>query len=353
MSYEVGGLIQAADYNTLVTGAADGTTNHNVPNVNSLLGTGYGAIGYNTSYALLTPVPIGTTVTADKWVELRSRINNLAQHQGTQIPTLTIPAIGDTIKSVKPYYDSVQRIFSSASNSNQNPYTTANFWEYNLSQSVNNWKNRLQSTVTLNFTSGESTRLFFNRGGSIQLDPFYNAGTSSSNPIENAVSKMMSAIFDQVGQIYITGATSTNRIFAGTTAFYGITQTLGTATGIVTNPLLSTVDNSKGYPSLVYASETLILTQTYTPSATDLTTIPKYCTSGIKITVETSGGRGANGDIGSSIVISTTVYQRVTNNVTQFYFNNKGMSIGAKVRVGYPPNFTSTAPTVSSRIYAI
>ena len=353
MSYEVGGLIQATDYNVLATGSSDGTANHNVPNVNSLLGVGYGAIGYNTSYALLTPIPIGATITADKWIEIRSRINTLAQHQGTQIPTLDIPSIGATIKSVKPYYDSIQRIFSSASNSNRNSYTTANFWEYNLSQAVNRWKDRLELSVTLSFTSGESTRLFFNRGGSIQLDPFYNAGTISSNPTEATVSNMMTAIFDQVGQIYITGATSTNQIFAGTTTFKGVTQTLGTATGIVTNPLLSTVDSSKGYPSLVYSSKTLVLTQAYTPSATDLTTIPKYCTSGIKITVETNGGRGTNGDNGNSIKISTTVYQRVTNMATQFNFNNNGMSIGAKVRVGYPPTFTSTAPTVSSSIYAI
>jgi hypothetical protein len=85
MTYSVGGLIQATDYN----GFASTTTGGNV---NVLWGTGTSDAGYGQSTTLAT-VSASGTVTATQWASLVNRISSIASHQGTTITARTAPVV--------------------------------------------------------------------------------------------------------------------------------------------------------------------------------------------------------------------------------------------------------------------
>ena len=81
MTYSVGGLIQATDYNGFADTTAGG-------NVNVMWGTGTGDAGYGQSTTLST-VSAGGTVTATQWADLVNRIQSIANHTGVSITSRT------------------------------------------------------------------------------------------------------------------------------------------------------------------------------------------------------------------------------------------------------------------------
>ena len=94
MTYSTGGLIQATDYNKFVQGGA--AVDHNVANVNSIWGTGYGDKGYGQS-GLLATVSTSNTVTATQWATLIARLNSISAHQSGSNTGITAPVTGGTI----------------------------------------------------------------------------------------------------------------------------------------------------------------------------------------------------------------------------------------------------------------
>lgn len=355
MPYSVGGLIRAADFNILATGSPDGTPNHNVPNVNSLLGVGYKSIGYNSVVSLVTPVAVDNTITAANWSQLISAITTIAVNQGTQIDAMITPAAGDTITAIAPIQQNIQRIFSNPINSYRNNFETLNFWNYSPSNTIISWKNYMQIEVTVTFSSADNARIFFNRGGAIQLHPYYNI--SGATPVNNAaaaVNRTMSILSVQLGQVYLTGAPSNGTILAGTTPFTGITQRLGTFPGITTNPLRSTVNKNFGYQSLRTSPQTIVK-QLYSPSAYDLQNAMNFTNSYIEITAATNSPSGPNGDNGNSIKFAIR-FNQVANNNINATLSGFNMELGTSVVIGIPPTNNlggiTYSPTVSAVVSA-
>lgn len=356
MAYAVGKLIEAADYNMLAFGSPDGIINSSVPNVNSLLGVGFRNIGYDTSLALLSYVPVGQVVTASNWNSLITYINFIANHQGTQVDTMVTPSEGDTITAVQSIINNVHRIFANASNSNQNSYDTLNIFNYqNLSSNITSWQNYIQIQTTMSFTSGETARLFFNRGGSIQLSPYYNSPTSTTLGTKATyVNNMIRSLGLQVGNLYMTGALTSSRVLFGVQPFNGITQTLGSAPGITTNPSRSTVYSANGYYSM-RPTDQIIHKQLYSPSADDIANIPEYCNSYIETTARTSGNQGPNNDTGNTIIFTTRFNQLVSSGANaNIAFSGFPISAGINLSLGLPPanyfSFDTPTPTVSVNI---
>ena len=87
MTYSVGGLIEASDYNNFSTGAAN--------NVNAIWSTGSTDKGYGES--AIANVAAAGTVTATQWATLVNNISAIGNHQGTSITARTAPVTGNTI----------------------------------------------------------------------------------------------------------------------------------------------------------------------------------------------------------------------------------------------------------------
>jgi len=88
MTYSVGGLIQATDYNGFASTTAGA-------NVNDIWSTGSGDKGYGQS--ALSTVSAAATVTATNWAGLVNNIAAMGNHTNTSITARTAPVTGDTI----------------------------------------------------------------------------------------------------------------------------------------------------------------------------------------------------------------------------------------------------------------
>lgn len=214
MTYNVGGLIEATDYNGFVS------TNVGA-NVNATWGTGTTSAGYGQT--ALSTVAAGSTVTATAWASLVNTVAAMANHQGTTITSRSAPVTGNTITVLNAVNTDVTNCYNNRGNavaqgsqftgwSGTNSKTTAT--------SGATWTITFVNTVT--FASADAARYFFNAGGSIKIDVSKTATGQTGDPEWNDLANTL------CGDIYITGGAATQTI-AGT-AYTGTTKIGGTGT---------------------------------------------------------------------------------------------------------------------------
>ena len=214
MTYNVGGLIEATDYNGFVSTTVGA-------NVNATWGTGTTSAGYGQT--ALSTVAAGSTVTATAWASLVNTVAAMANHQGTTITSRSAPVTGNTITVLNAVNTDVTNCYNNRGNavaqgsqftgwSGTNSKTTAT--------SGATWTITFVNTVT--FASADAARYFFNAGGSIKIDVSKTATGQTGDPEWNQLATTL------CGDIYITGGAATQTI-AGT-AYTGTTKIGGTGT---------------------------------------------------------------------------------------------------------------------------
>lgn len=177
MAYQSGDLVQTNQYNKFVRGGFTGIR-HDIPNVNSLWGTGFGSRGYG-QLSTLPAVTTNTKVTAAQWNNLISRINELRRHQiGESAWTAINPSavVGDPIT----VYSSIDSALNSCYAERMSAYRNAADiqsvpappYEWNTGENG-------QITITASWADPDQVRYFFNAGGKIRLtmSSGYNDGT--------------------------------------------------------------------------------------------------------------------------------------------------------------------------------
>jgi len=117
MAYTASDLILAAHYNTFVAG--DGTFgifNHNVANINTIWGLGFGDQGYG-QVNTLAQINIGAVVSATQWATLISRLTSAGTHQATVLGAMP-PALtgGDLIEAITTMQSNVDDVYANALN---------------------------------------------------------------------------------------------------------------------------------------------------------------------------------------------------------------------------------------------
>lgn len=159
MTYAVGGLIQAADYNGFVSTAT--------PNLNNIWSTGSGSSGYGqTALASVNP---GDIIAAGSWSSLINAIASSAAHQGTSITAITPPTAGNLIQ----FYSALQNNLNVISAGQLNASSVGTDITQTGSR-TGDWGGaigvtQLNSTVTVTFGNSEQARYFFNAGGTIRI----------------------------------------------------------------------------------------------------------------------------------------------------------------------------------------
>ena len=81
MTYSTGSIVTKGDYNTFVTGAADGTYDPLVPNLGIVWGPGFGRFGYGQLIDYIAPVSTGQLIKAQDWDNIDSVLSNVIDHQ--------------------------------------------------------------------------------------------------------------------------------------------------------------------------------------------------------------------------------------------------------------------------------
>jgi hypothetical protein len=217
MTYSVGGLIQATDYN----GFADTTAG---ANVNIIWGTGSSDAGYGQSTTLAT-VSAGGTVTATQWAGLVNRISSIASHQGTSITARTAPVAGNVIAVLSAVNTDLTNCYNNRGNAAASG-TQFTAWTGTSSKTSATGSGTTPWTITFTHTitwaSANAARYFFNAGGRIKWETSKTADSTAADTEWNDLANTL------VGDIYITGGTGTQTIAA--TAYTGTTKIGGTGT---------------------------------------------------------------------------------------------------------------------------
>jgi hypothetical protein len=224
MTYSVGGLIQATDYNGFASTTSGG-------NVNVIWGAGTGDAGYGQSTTLAT-VSTGGTVTATQWATLVNRISSIASHQGTTITSRAAPTAGNTIQVLAAVQTDLNNCYTNRGNA---AASGSQFTAWSGTSSKTSGTGSGSSAWTITFThtvtwvSAAAARYFFNAGGRIKWE---TSKTSTGTLADTEWNDLANTL---VGDIYITGGTGTQTI-AGT-GYTGTTKVGGTGSP---NTLLTT-----------------------------------------------------------------------------------------------------------------
>jgi len=223
MTYSVGGLIQATDYNGFAndTGGA---------NANGIWATGSTDRGYGQS--ALGTVAATNTVTATQWASLVNTISSIASHQGTTITARTAPTVGNLISIFAALSTDLTNCTTNRGNAVANG-TQFTGWTGTNSKTATtsgaSWSITFTNTVT--FASADAARYFFNAGGRIKIDVSKTSTGNTGDPEWNDLANTL------CGDIFITGGTATQTIagtsYTGTTKIggTGTPNTLATTTG--------------------------------------------------------------------------------------------------------------------------
>lgn len=215
MTYTVGGLIQATDYNGFVSTTVGG-------NINATWGTGVTSAGYGQT--ALSTVSVGGTVTAAQWASLVNTISSMANHQGTTITSRTAPAVGNTISILANVATDITNCYNNRGNA-AGTGTQFTGWTGTNSKTTATgpaatWFINITNTVT--WTSADAARYFFNAGGRVKIE-FGKSSTGAGGDAEwNDLANTL------CGDIFITGGDYSQTI-AGT-AYTGTTKVGGTGT---------------------------------------------------------------------------------------------------------------------------
>jgi hypothetical protein len=239
MSYTPGGIIQAADYNTLAT--LSGSINELYADLHSgsvrdsltypVLANDPTTFGYGQTSIVLTSAAASLPVQAIKWANLFQVVQACAVHQGSAVvpplpgtapANITLPNAGDTIIS---YATPPGAITAMAIALRDNRFNVAPAQSTLIPgtqyPSSSSWTTLLQYTYQVDFSSWNNARYFFNAGGFLGLNGSY---PSASSPIEiawkDAIDRMSTLKFTWSGVTPGSGGGATSNGFYSLTTSY-------------------------------------------------------------------------------------------------------------------------------------
>ena len=167
MTYASGGLIQAADFNSL----AGGSTANVSGEINSIWATGNGNAGWGQT-AVANVAASGTVTAASQWTSLITAVNNARLHTLGTGSGLAAPASGGTIawlngvaSNTSLAYTNRLSTFAYGTTITGSTYTAS----ATAATNVNYPETTLGAYRYVTFSSGNACRYFFNAGGKINF----------------------------------------------------------------------------------------------------------------------------------------------------------------------------------------
>jgi hypothetical protein len=220
MTYSIGGLIQAVDYNGFVSTTAGG-------NINAVWNTSYGQTALGT-------VSAAGTVTATQWATLNNTLTSIGAHQATTLTSRTSPVAGNTIAVLSNLGTdctsvNTNKLNAAAQGSQFTGWTGTSSKTSATGSGAAAWTITFTHTVT--FANANSATYFFNAGGTIKIEfSKTSTGTDSDADWNNLANSICGDVF-----ISSDGASKTiagvSRTGTSVTGGSGTPGTLLTGTG--------------------------------------------------------------------------------------------------------------------------
>jgi hypothetical protein len=214
-----GNIIYAADYNNV-----QGTANF-------LLGTGLADSGYGQT---VTSGQVDATlkVTAAQWVDLRTDLLKIRQHQ-TGVDESAGLGIANTSLLVDDTFVNTFKTFATTCNTNRLTIATNQGTAETLAGAgqtrTTAWNGVVSHTVTITFASSNAARHFFNAGGEIRFSGSRSGGstTNKNTSWTNLLSDMGTIKFGSYGTTY-TGTGAAGGYPTTGIGWYGLTTSYQT-----------------------------------------------------------------------------------------------------------------------------
>jgi len=217
MTYTVGGLIEATDYNGFVSTSGN--------NVNSLWSTGSTDKGYGES--AISTVSAGGTVTATQWATLVNTLSSLGNHQGTTITSRTAPTTGNIIEILANVSADINSLTSARGNAVASGTEIVTFTGTTSKTTATGsgttpWTITFTHTVT--FASANAARYFWNAGGIVRLRV---SKTSTGTDADDEWNDLAGTLMNEIRLVGRVG--NANQTIAAVT-YTGVNKTVGTGT---------------------------------------------------------------------------------------------------------------------------
>lgn len=215
MTYSVGGLIEATDYNTFVGNTTAG--------LNRVWSTGSSDYGWGQT--TISTVSAGTTVTATNWATLVNSLSSAGSQTNTTLTSRSAPTTGTLISILANVQTDINNVTTNRGNAalSGSQYTA---WTGTSSKTTATGSGTTAWTITFTHTitwaSADAVRYFFNAGGRIKWE---TSKTSTGTDADDEWNDLANTL---VGDIFITGGAGTQTI-AGV-AYTGTTKSGGTGT---------------------------------------------------------------------------------------------------------------------------
>ena len=294
MTYTVGGLIEATDYNGFVATSAN--------NINKVWSTGTGDSGWGQT--AIGQVSVGGTVTATQWATLVANLATSGSQTNSTLTSRTQPVAGNTISILANVATDINTITNNRGNA------AASGTEYGIFSGTTSkttatgsgttaWTITFTHTVT--FASADAARYFFNAGGIVKLQYGKSSTGTDHDPDWNTLAGQCGSI-NFTGRVNSAAQTIAGTSYTGTTRLSGTggTQTtLATTTGFysLTPGAAATTIFQLNNDTSPYTPEFIRTTVALNAGSTVLTFTTTWVddgSSGAGVSSDISGGTGVS-----------------------------------------------------------
>jgi hypothetical protein len=294
MTYTVGGLIEATDYNGFVATSAN--------NINKVWSTGTGDSGWGQT--AIGQVSVGGTVTATQWATLVANLATSGSQTNSTLTSRTQPVAGNTISILANVATDINTITNNRGNA------AASGTEYGIFSGTTSkttatgsgttaWTITFTHTVT--FASADAARYFFNAGGIVKLQYGKSSTGTDHDPDWNTLAGQCGSI-NFTGRVNSAAQTIAGTSYTGTTRLSGTggTQTtLATTTGFysLTPGAAATTIFQLNNATSPYTPEFIRTTVALNAGSTVLTFTTTWVddgSSGAGVSSDISGGTGVS-----------------------------------------------------------
>ena len=223
MTYTVGSLIEASDYN--------GFANASANNINAVWSTGSGDLGWGQT--AITTVSAGGTVTATQWATLVANLATAGQQTNSTLTSRTQPVAGNTISILANVATDINTITQNRGNAAASGTTIGTFSGTTSKTTATGSGNAawtITFTHTVTFPSANQARYFFNAGGLVKMMFGKTSTGTDHDPDWNTLA-------GEVGNVFLSGHIRDTAATIAGTSYNGVTRlggTGGTQTSIAT-----------------------------------------------------------------------------------------------------------------------
>ena len=301
MAYEAGGLISAADYNTLINGGNKFNTTWSV---------GTGDAGYGQT--AVTTKTAGDTVSATEWASIINKLNIVRTHQTGAGTGVAAVVSGDIVAYQLGVDDGIDLAYTNRLTFNAQGSTSTDAGTSHNPVDADGIAT-FTYTRTATFASADQARYFFNNGG--ELNVVLTAGANTGGTGRGA--QTLSLITALGGIADFRAATNGGRTGTGETETTN-NLTIGYYDLTTSDQVISRVDESGA---------------AYAP----------YTADWISVAVKSNGVQGANGDVGTIVTWTITI---TGGSASSGGFNdNVNIVFTSKVNITYPETASGLSNT--------